>query len=360
MKSKFLPAICFAVCITSSFLTPGNYVAAETTENDINAEDLSRDLERHRQDIEAAASIPSTANEEESNTAAEEKELPPWFKVEIIIFKQDIDTVTEEFPETVNFDTPSPLIMLKGYDYTDRHSLQIQNHGLEYTSLNNIPGLHSGATTNDLSTQDKPESALRNDAEKQSQTMPLSAYRQEELERLKDAYSRLEKSQNHQILLATAWKQPTLPKQDSPTLHLVAGNWFDDQPEFEAFLKVSKQRYLHAYADLFLKTFSLKSNQPIDLDLSNELLQDSSLTNQETEEENSFGAQGIQPHHFKLFSLNVDDAVLEPEDEHSSTYVTNEVFHIKEDRIMKHSKDLYFLDHPKFGMIIKITPLDQL
>jgi hypothetical protein len=38
----------------------------------------------------------------------------------------------------------------------------------------------------------------------------------------------------------------------------------------------------------------------------------------------------------------------------------NEVYSIHEDRIMKHSKDYYYLDHPKFGVLIKVTPLEKL
>ncbi|MFC3151327.1 CsiV family protein [Litoribrevibacter euphylliae] len=354
MKSTILSAICIAICIAS-----GSHVYAETTENDINAEDLSRDLEQQRQNIKAATSIPSAENSGQANSATTSEELPPWFKVEVIVFKQDIDKVTEEFPRAIDYKNPTPLIMLGGFDYSDRHPLQMENHGLEYTPLNNIPGIYNGTTTYQQQTQDLPESALRQENTTEPSLIP---YQKEELELLKDAHKRLEKSQKYQVLLATAWKQPTLPKSESPTLHLIAGNWFDDQPEFEAFLKVSKQRYLHAYADLFLKTFSLKSDQAINLDLTDELFKDSinAEPTSNTTEVNSFDNQGIQPHHLKLFSLNVDEDVLGKKDEHTSSYVTNEVFHIKEDRIMKHSKDLYYLDHPKFGMIIKVTPLDKL
>ncbi|GLQ30298.1 CsiV family protein [Litoribrevibacter albus] len=362
MKLNSLTSLCVAACLSLSL-----QVAAETSspaENDINAEDLTRDLQRQRTNPQAASSIPSELDTQNDATEQAEDNAAPWFKVEIIVFKQTVNSVTEEFPDTTDFTPPAPLITLKGYDYPEQHYTRAQHHNFVYSSSSAFNQISKPEDPTDRSNEDNaqahiPESAARNEAQKNELHI---AYQQEPLELLTDAQTRLEKSQNYQILLATAWKQPTVTKEDSPTLHLVAGNWFDDQPEFEAFLKVSKQRYLHAYADLFLNTYSLKTDQPLNLDLSSGLLPktEQAETMDDQNEDTSFENQGIQPHHFKLFSLNIDEDILDQEDQHSSSYITNEVYHIKEDRIMKHSKDLYYLDHPKFGMIIKLTPIEQL
>jgi hypothetical protein len=346
--------------------------AIPTTENDINAEDLSRDLLRQRNHPQAATSIPSEPENKPGKTLVLEQADAPWFKVEIIVFKQTVTSVTEEFPEQIEYTPSDKLITLKGFDYPEQHHTRASNHNINYASYvvpsfseTSDASLKNGPVSDENSdiSAHTPESALRNESDTDSlkENLP-SAYTQEALELLTEAQKRLEKSPNYEILLATAWKQPTVTKEESPTLHLTAGNWYDDQPEFEAFIKISKQRYLHAYADLFLKRYSLKSEQTLPFELGSDVmtLDSSASAAGNTFESSEFMNQGIQPHHFQLFSLDVDHQLFDQTEEHTSSYITNEVFSIKEDRIMKHSKDLYYLDHPKFGMIIKVTPLDQL
>ena len=360
-----------------------------SAENDINAQDLNRDLQQQSKNIQSASTIPGNEQAPSTEEILVEEELPPWFKVEVIVFKQTVGTTSEIFPETVDFTPPESLFTLNGFAYPEEHFLRSEKQGLTYP--NKEP--EETEPTEETSESSTDTAAPENTS---PETMDIStepvAYHQEELLLLEDAYKRLEKNKNYEILLATSWQQPTIHKDEAPTLHLVAGNWFDDQPEFEAFLKISKQRYLHAYADLFLKTYNLKTEHAIELDLTSEVLStdqatsDNSSTDpsvpeaqtleiqvsQTPETENqpiitepskqesfNLAGQGIQTHHFQLFTLDINEDLLGQTSEKESSYITDEVYMIREDRIMKRSKDLYYLDHPKFGMIIKLTPQDK-
>jgi len=370
-----------------------------SAENDINAQDLNRDLQQQSKNIQSASTIPGNEQAPSTEEILVEEELPPWFKVEVIVFKQSVGTTSEIFPETVDFTPPESLFTLNDYAYPEEHFLRSEKQGLTY--LNKEP--EETEPTEETSEPSTDTAAPDNTS---PGTMEIStepvAYHQEELLLLEDAYKRLEKNKNYEILLATSWQQPTIHKDEAPTLHLVAGNWFDDQPEFEAFLKISKQRYLHAYADLFLKTYNLKTEHAIELDLSSEVLSTDQATSDnsstassaaevqtletqgsdtpetdnqplitnpiksepiksEPSKQNSFNlaGQGIQTHHFQLFTLDINEDLLGQTSEKESSYITDEVYMIREDRIMKRSKDLYYLDHPKFGMIIKLTPQDK-
>jgi len=379
-----------ASCISLLFSLGSSQLYAE---NDINAQDLNRDLQQQSQNIQSASTIPGNEQTQSAEEILVEEELPPWFKVEIIVFKQTVGTTNEIFPETVDFTPPESLYTLNGFSYPEQHILRSERQGLTY--LNQETEAEKKAdptleTTEESTDKPVPEDPSQDTNEANTETV---AYQQEELLLLEDAYKRLEKNKNYDILLATSWQQPTIHKDEAPTLHLVAGNWFDDQPEFEAFLKISKQRYLHAYADLFLKTYNLKTEHEIELDLTSEALTAdqtisatastetsiSETANSETHltkateakttpitnvtpqtEGFDLAGQGIQTHHFQLFTLDINEALLGQAPEKESSYITDEVYMIREDRIMKRSKDLYYLDHPKFGMIIKLTPQDKI
>jgi hypothetical protein len=318
-------------------------------ENDINAQDLSRDLKLSPPlapdaKINSRIIADSTHEDIESVDAIPE-ESAPWFKVELLIFKQQVDTVGESFPDNTSFKHSGNLRTLDGYAYPDQNYHRAKALGIEY--INEKPELKTVILSASDGTE-IPQESTQEQSHQETETATLKEYQLEPIELLQGAKSKLQRRSDYEVILEAAWMQQTLSKEDMPTIHLVAGNWFDEHPELEVYFKVTKQRYLHAYADIFLNTYSLKTEQEINLSLVDSAIQ---------EDEESLG---VQPHHFQLFSLNIDETVLDTQKETTSSYVINEVYSIHEDRIMKHSKDYYYLDHPKFGALIKVTPQAKL
>ncbi len=318
-------------------------------ENDINALELSQDLQKNPSNLNGNPLTKTTngldaENNKNLNVSNTNQEL--WFKVEVIIFKYANTDVTEVFPAHVNFEAPSNLIQLKGFDYPSNFQEMVTTKGLTYSSTTNDSSVtpQANQTSNGTQASTTPQTQT-------NLTLPGLSYQTEPLELLQSAFKRIKNSQNHEILISTAWKQPLKDKAEAPTIHLVAGDWFDNEPEFEGFLKISKQRYIHAYADLFLHRYSLQTE--LNFEQTKDFFDENNLDSTH---------QGIQHHHIQLFDLAtvINDDIIEQENEQSSRYISTEVFTISEDRIMKHSKDYYYLDHPRLGALIKVTPVEKL
>ncbi|GAA3918198.1 CsiV family protein [Litoribacillus peritrichatus] len=312
------------------------FCSPSRAENDINASELSKDLQRiptHTQ--------PNTVAPSNDSLKEPLEPLSDWFKVEVVIFKHLNSPVTEVFPTHVDFQPPAAkLLQLSGFDYPPEFNEMAQRKEISYSNQRAI-------LTPKISDQSEPTP----ETDAQPPASNTISYHQEPLELLAGAHRQLNKNPNYEVLISTAWKQPMVEKGDAPTMHLVAGNWFDNEPEFEGFLKISKQRYLHAYADLFLHRYSLKT----EVELTDTKPLFSGIQPPES-------TQGLQHHHVNLFDLSsvVNENLYSEDTTKESKYISSEVFYISEDRIMKHSKDLYYLDHPKLGALIKVTPIDQL
>jgi len=103
-----------------------------SAENDINAQDLNRDLQQQSKNIQSASTIPGNEQAPSTEEILVEEELPPWFKVEVIVFKQTVGTTNEIFPETVDFTPPESLFTLNDYAYPEKHFLRSEKQGLTY------------------------------------------------------------------------------------------------------------------------------------------------------------------------------------------------------------------------------------
>lgn len=292
-----------------------------------------------------------------------------WFTVELIIFKHIGNGVKESFPDYVEFNVPTPLRTLE--------ALEIPAQTQEYLDQNQIIYSTDIITeSSDLqeNTAQHPSAVTTNTEDATQAIDERKPFINQPLAELEAAYKQLNRSQNYEIILSAAWQQEMHPKEEAINLHFLAGNWYDLKPEFEGFLKVSKQRYLHAYADFFLRRYSLKSDVNFNTDNTdiswltyseNKITNASETTDPAPEAQlHTINNQGIQSHHFSfgdpLADLNTQGIIDSGNDQQVATsYITDEVFHISEDRIMKHSKDLYYLDHPKFGALIKLTPIND-
>lgn len=330
-------------------------------------------------------SVSESPKEESLNAIVDpEADQAEWFSIELIIFKNTGSNVQESFPDYVEFNVPSKLRALE--------ALETAQQTQEYLSQSQITYITDERINTEA--EEAPNSLTEKSETTESETESLSiknsdtdasdqrkAFINQPLVELENVYKRLDKSHSYEILLSAAWQQEMQPKEEAISLHFLAGNWYDLKPEFEGFLKVSKQRYLHAYADFFLRRYSLKSEVNFNADnadiswLTNSedatrtespegiASQDTPpLQDQQKEQPDTLNAQGIQSHHFSfgdpLADLNTQGIIgSESNQDISTSYITDEVFYISEDRIMKHSKDLYYLDHPKFGALIKLTPI---
>jgi len=134
---------------------------------------------------------------------------------------------------------------------------------------------------------------------------------------LTDTYRRLQRLDVYEPLLHVAWTQTTLPEEQTQSIDLLA--LAEPPPGLDGSFKLYLSRYLHLVVDLSLDA---APETPVEVD-------DSmfSYRNNRRDAESAGGGTGRLR------------------------------YHIAEDRIFK-SGDLRYFDHPKFGVLAKVTRVE--
>lgn len=181
------------------------------------------------------------------------------------------------------------------------------------------------------------DQALRAD----SRQLAADSYRFDpsQLTHLSDVRARLRR--RYQILLAGSWQQP-VPARDAPQpLLLQSGERFGDRFQLEGFVEVTVSRYLHFRTDL--KYFEPELGAY--LVAADPVLAQSVL--------NDVGPPDAVPTQVPIQDAEtpVPAAVFErvvPEGEH--------FMQLAQQRRMR-SAELHYIDHPKFGVLVRIDPV---
>lgn len=136
---------------------------------------------------------------------------------------------------------------------------------------------------------------------------------------LRDTYARLRRLDVYEPVLHAAWTQTTLPEDQTQPIDLQA--LAEPPAGLEGFFKLYLSRYLHLVVDL---TLDAAPDAAVAID-------DSVFSYQDARRDNRFGdAPANGPVRYR----------------------------ISENRIFK-SGDLRYFDHPKFGVLAKITRVEQ-
>lgn len=120
---------------------------------------------------------------------------------------------------------------------------------------------------------------------------------------LNGAAYRLRKKGGYRILFHESWPMTALSKRKSLPIRIRGGQRFGSQYELDGSIQISIARYLHVDTQLYLSDFSTQQNS-----------------------------------------------------EGQSVYRTTQVIPMKQSRKMR-SKELHYIDHPEFGILIQFTPL---
>ncbi|MBL4869116.1 MAG: peptidoglycan binding protein CsiV [Pseudomonadales bacterium] len=169
--------------------------------------------------------------------------------------------------------------------------------------------------------------------------------------------SRLSNSRHYRLLYQAAWRQPLEGRNNSTPILIQGGGQYDDYFELEGTVSLSVSRYLHIETDLWLSQFA----QIVDLDDEFESayaepeldpLEDYSSTYSSTyssEKPNSLiDNTGVN----NEFSLSPPLQLI------ASNYEPVRTVQLKQSRRMR-SRELHYLDHPLFGMIVKVIPYER-
>lgn len=127
---------------------------------------------------------------------------------------------------------------------------------------------------------------------------------------LKESVDRLRQTEGLEVVLHTGWIQPGLSKNEAKAVHIYEGMKRhaypsqsreiplanNDAPRLDGTLRLILARYLHLESDLIWRDTASDEEKPV-------------------------------------------------------------LFHLKESRRMR-SKDIHYLDHPRFGLVVRVTPLE--
>ncbi len=314
--------------------------------------------------------------------ASENLTLPEdtqWYEVNIVIFKQ----ITPGFQneqwrdrEQLNLRFPHSTVMLddESYDNISFDEIELEPYipddrllGAELT-LNDSPYTPTPAinlTTPVASQQTVVAVELPlSDEEKAffgNEELPpkITAFRSinTEDEEFTQTLRRLRNSKGYKILTTKTWRQPGLAQNASIPVLIQAGEEFDGNYELEGTINITLSRYLHVQSNLWLSEYVKQ------IELSNTwweestfedaptfegLLTDSTyaLETNELSEEALNDTGSTTP---LLSALNINET--------TAHYEAIRTVVIDESRRMR-SNELHYLDHPLFGMVIKITPYE--
>lgn len=288
-----------------------------------------------------------------------------WYQVEIIVFKQTRNPVSDEiwplkpvsYPANMVSISPERDEQLTPYTLSQLHDLNASQDLFDATVDEPAP-IYDGFLFDDrgsyshnrqlLETANQVESAIDEetaDAELDGEVMDddeesvldfamaegllnstlPQAFRSlpEETLRLSTIARSLRRSSRYDVLLHTAWRQPV--NIDPTPVLIQTGNRYGELYEIDGTLSISRSRFLHIHADLWFTQFEPKFNQP----------------------------QFIRSQLEDLPEEAKDYPELVTIERNKDTHIAVHSHTLRHSRRMR-SGVLHYIDHPFFGVLIKI------
>lgn len=220
-------------------------------------------------------------------------------------------------------------------------------------------------------------SSLNNEGKTLSPDTQLLVELNQEQQLLKSQARSLQLNRNHQVLFHKSWNQQLGPRNNTEAVVITGGERYDDHQELEGYVQLSKARYLHINANLWLSRFSPNISgelgnwphlpavpQQVWQDKQSNFGADSNyrFDPDQTLEADTFDslradsedATRPEPHMLQQELMNRDLA--QREQQIASGYHVNEIQRIQQHRRMR-SKEIHYIDHPAFGIIVKLIPV---
>ncbi len=250
--------------------------------------------------------------------AADSKER--WFQVELLIFKQpQIETDDPEvWPQYAEIEKPENFLELETKN--DPAELNLVTNEQAPTDTTNFPAEIIVEDTKNL----KPFAVLP-DSE----------------QRLRNHYLQLKKDPNYSVLFHEVWNEPVPGRDDVVPIRIGAGEMFGRKAELQGYISLYVERYLHLSTNLHLVQYE-KSRDPFSF------VEESDSGFSALQTLNDFGGLSL----INTDSFNNNQIARESK----NFYVAIESAHLEESRRMR-SKHIHYLDNPKFGLLVLITPI---
>jgi len=161
----------------------------------------------------------------------------------------------------------------------------------------------------------------------------------------------LRMSSRFKPLFQASWEQDLKARKKSPAILIQGGKQIGKHYELEGYIRVSVERYLHLDTNLWLVNYGNRGEN-------NYYLPHQPLSYNEPEEQAPLidTAFEASPEYAQFKQQNPDfKPTTQPQTDASDAPI-EQIVVMKQKRRMR-SDELHFIDHPKFGAIIKITKI---
>ena len=260
-----------------------------------------------------------------------------WYKIDLVVFAQNtlVEDDPENWPTYPILNQSSPLVDL--IYPTD-----------EETSKDDSIEEIENPLSDQIDTDVETKSPLPKSPEELSAFTTLP----DELHLLGEYAQKLEQDQRTRVLFHESWNHPIMSDELAIPVRITGGDQFGNLNELSGWINVHVSRYLHIETNLYF-TDIIESNNPFDLVTGNSNFNaDLENTHQTQKEIRQFG--GI-----RLFSsdeFDINRKPLDPNKEYAYQVAVNSA-QMNEKRRLR-SKELHYIDNPKFGLLIYFTPIE--
>lgn len=313
-----------------------------------------------------------------------------WYQIEVIIIERltpSSNTQTEQWPKDIVLAYPT----ISRYLANPFETLAVED--------NTEP-------TPETPTASQPSEPATIEGAIEPKEHPFQILAEED-QQLAGIAKRIKRTNHLHLLFHQAWRQPVTSEDLAPAIVVQAGKQFDDHYELEGSVKISVSRYLHIDSNLWLTAFEANYGQPqgqwpelpaAPINVTNIVIEPASdevpvaanesqaplssengtgdattMNSAETQiaaTQESKGSQITQP---KLESLlfdspttaggfNFGSGITPTNDtielEQAQNYVVTQIVTLQQQRRMR-SGELHYIDHPKMGLIVKVTPYEK-
>lgn len=267
-----------------------------------------------------------------------EQEEASWFQVEMIVFsRENAGDGPEQWPRNIQLRYPFNWVELK-----DPPGDQRQQQPEE-----ELPSWDRGL-------------ARLEQAKKADNTL----YRLPEEQRSMDRYANaMARSGEYRVLFHEAWRQAMVEQDNSPAILVTGGEAFDAHYELEGSVTLSVSRYLHLHTRLWLTRFEpnfgqppgawpelpRRPNQPLPEGTTPAPSPSPTPSWSGTEWDQGWGSGNAWDSSLNTTSSQPDFL--------GEDYLPSRIVTMTQQRRMR-SEELHYIDHPLFGLLIKIIPYE--
>lgn len=272
------------------------------------------------------------------------------YAVEMVVFsyEEKEEGLSESWPDDTQIEHPSAYLKL--YDTSDINTrllaktqpqteTQAQTDEQGVTTMVEVP-------VGVLPLNQRQRADIANNRQPDFFYLPKSKLR------LTRQSNRLAYRKNFRILFHKGWNMPVYDRENSIPIQIKGGDKYDNLFELEGSIRLSVARYLHLDTQLYLREFeanksTTQSQDPnFDKLLSQENSSVAGQNNSSTMNQNSLPADQN--------SLSTPNPSLELLG--LRQYRVEHTIPLIQSRRMR-SGDLHYIDHPRFGILIQLTPL---